>query len=136
MEFAPVAFRNTRLKTTVDVEAALKATDNLTNIKPSLMRLHPEILPTLRMSTCPPIAVDRLIGLAGLSPRMVKAMELYKRLPVRMSVVEADAQLAKIGAIIERLADPDQVPVTCPSCSRQSRQETSPTRTNVARKRP
>ena len=71
------------------------------------MRLHPEILPTLRMSTCPPIAVDRLIGLAGLSPSMVKAMELYKRLPARMSVVEADAQLAKIGAIIERLADPD-----------------------------
>lgn len=31
MEFAPVAFRNTRLKTTIEVEAALKATENLTN---------------------------------------------------------------------------------------------------------
>jgi hypothetical protein len=107
MEFAPVAFRNTRLKTTMDVEAALKATDNLTNIKPALMRLHPEILPTLRMSTCPPIAVDRLIGLAGVSPTLVKTMELKKRLPARMSAIEADTHLVKIGTIIERLADPD-----------------------------
>ena len=107
MNFAPLAFRTTRLKTTVDVAAALKATGNLTNIKPSLMRQHPEILPTLRMSTCPPIAVDRLIGLAGVSPTLVKAMELDKRLPVRMSVADADIHLAKIGSIIKRLADPD-----------------------------
>ncbi len=107
MKFAPVAFRNTRLKTTIDVEAALKATGNLSNIKPSLMRLHPEILPTLRMATCPPVAVDRLIGLAGVSPTLVKTMELKKRLPIRMSATDADVDLAKIGAIIERLADPD-----------------------------
>lgn len=107
MEFAPVAFRNTRLKTTVDVEAALRATDNLTNIQPALMRKHPEILPTLRMSTCPPIAVDRLIGLAGVSPTLVRSMELDKRLPIRMSASEADIHLTKIAAIIEKLADPD-----------------------------
>lgn len=107
MKFAPVAFRTTRLKTTAEVEAALMATGNLTNIKPSLMRLHPEILATLRMSTCPPIAVDRLIGLAGVSSILVKAMELKKRLPTRMSVADVDVNLAKIGNIIERLADPD-----------------------------
>lgn len=45
MKFAPVAFRTTRLKTTVEVEAALKATDNLTNVKPSLMRLHLKFCP-------------------------------------------------------------------------------------------
>lgn len=107
MRFAPVAFRSTRVQTTKDVEAALKASNNLTNIKPSLLRQHPEILPTLRMSTCPPIAVDRLIGLSGVSPTLVKSMELDKRLPVRMSVAEADAQLIKIGTIIEKMADPD-----------------------------
>src|SRR5438093_9991546 len=63
MKFAPKAFRTTRVQTTIDVEAALHATDNITNIQPALMRKHPEILPTLRMSTCPPLAVDRLIGL-------------------------------------------------------------------------
>ncbi len=65
MKFAPNAFRETRVETTKAVEATLKSTENLTNIKPVILRLHPEVLPTLRMSTCPPIAVDRLIGLAG-----------------------------------------------------------------------
>lgn len=107
MEFAPVAFRTTRFQTTKNVEAALKATGNLTDIKPTLLRAHPDILPTLRMSTCPPIAVDRLIGLAGVSPNLVKCMELEKKLPLRMSVADADAQLTKISNIIERMADPD-----------------------------
>ena len=107
MKFAPVAFRSTRVQTTRDVEAALAATGNLTNIKPALLRQHPEILPTLRMSTCPPIAVDRLIGLAGVSTTLVKSMEIDKKLPVRMPVAVADAQLVKIGTIIEKMADPD-----------------------------
>lgn len=107
MDFAPAAFRNTRLKTIVDVETALKATDNLTNVKPALLRKHPEILPTLRMSTCPPIAVDRLIGLAGVSSSLVKTMENDRRLPPRMNAVDVDGHLEKIGEIIEKLADPD-----------------------------
>ena len=107
MEFAPAAFRNTRLKTTVAVEDALKATKNLTNIEPALIRSRPEILSTLRMSTCPPIAVDRLIGLAGVSSTLVKAMEQHGRLPFRMSNVDVDKDLLKISAIIKRLADPD-----------------------------
>jgi type II restriction enzyme len=107
MKFAPQAFRSTRIQTTKDVEAALNATDNITNIQPTLMREHPEILPTLRMSTCPPLAVDRLIGLAGVSTNVVKTMELEKKLPVRMKAAELDLQLAKIAAIIEKMADPD-----------------------------
>jgi XamI restriction endonuclease len=107
MRFAPQAFRSTRLKTTKDVEVALAATGNLTNIQPSLLRQHPGVLPTLRMSTCPPIAVDRLIGLAGVSPTLVKTMEQEQKLPPRMSTADADAHLAKVAAIIERLADPD-----------------------------
>lgn len=107
MNFAPTAFRTTRVQTTIDVEAALKVTANLTDFSPARLRLHPEILPTLRMSTCPPIAVDRLIGLSGVSPNIVKSMELDKRLPQRMSAAEADLHLTKIGTIISRMADPD-----------------------------
>lgn len=110
MRFAPDAFRTTRLRTTKDVEAALQATRNLTDIRPAMLRLHPEILPTLRMSTCPPIAVDRLIGLAGVSSSLVRSMEIEKRLPPRMSVASADADLEKIADIIERMADPDIFP--------------------------
>jgi type II restriction enzyme len=107
MKFAPQAFRTTRVQTTKDVVAALHATDNITNIQPVLIRKHPEILPTLRMSTCPPLAVDRLIGLAGVSTNLVKCMELEKKLPARMKAAEVDPQLAKIATIIEKLADPD-----------------------------
>ncbi len=107
MKFAPQAFRNTRIQTTKDVEAALAATGNLLSIQPSVIRQHPEILPTLRMATCPPIAVDRLIGLAGVSTNLVKCMELNKKLPLRMSVTEADQHLAKISTIIQKMADPD-----------------------------
>jgi len=107
IRFAPDAFRTTRVQTTRDVEAALAVTGNLTNIQPATLRSNPEILPTLRMSTCPPLAVDRLIGLAGVSPGLVKSMEEKKRLPPRMNLLEADTQLLSIASIIERLADPD-----------------------------
>jgi type II restriction enzyme len=89
------------------VEAALHLTGNITNIKPLIMRAHPEILPTLRMSTCPPLAADRLIGLAGASPNLVKCMELEKKLPARMAPAEIDFQLGKIAIIVEKMADPD-----------------------------
>ena len=107
MKFAPVAFRSTRIETTKHVEAALHATGNLTDIQPATIRKHPEILPTLRMSTCPPLAVDRLIGLASVSPSMVKRMEIDKKLPVQMTPAAIDAELAKIATIIEKMADPD-----------------------------
>jgi len=107
MKFAPKAFRETRIQTTKDVEATLHSTGNLTTIQPATMREHPEILPTLRMSTCPPLAVDRLIGLAGVPKNLVKSMEHDKRLPPKMPVHLADAELAKIAAIIEKMTDPD-----------------------------
>ena len=107
MRFAPQAFRSARMQTTKNVEAALQATGNLTNIRPALLRQHPEILPTLRMSTCPPLAVDRLIGLAGAASNLVKCMEQEQKLPTRMVAADADRELGKIAAIIEKMADPD-----------------------------
>lgn len=107
MKFAPKAFRETRVQTTKDVESTLRSTGNLTNIRPAMIREHPEILPTLRMSTCPPVAVDRLIGLAGVSSTLVKCMEREKKLPARMTQAAADRELARIAAIIEKMADPD-----------------------------
>lgn len=107
MNFAPSAFRTTRIQTTKDVEAALVITGNLSDVTPAMLRRNPHILPTLRMSTCPPLAVDRLIGLSGVTPSLVKGMELQKRLPVRAVASVVDAQLGKLGAIIEKMADPD-----------------------------
>lgn len=107
MRFAPNAYRTTRVKTTKDVEETLKSTKNLTNVGVELLRLNPSVLPSLRMSTCPPLAVDRLIGLAGVSGNLVKVMEKANRLPPRMLRRDIDKDLEKIGKIIEKMADPD-----------------------------
>lgn len=100
LQFAPEAYRTTRVQTTMDVEKALKATNNLRDISVALLRENPSVLPTLRMSTCPPLAVDRLIGLAGVSKNLVKVMEKEKKLPLQMPDNELVRDLKKIGEII------------------------------------
>jgi len=107
MEFAPKAFRDTRIKTAKDVEEALKLTDNLRNIKPEVLQAKPTVLPMLRMTTCPPIARDRLIGLSGVSPNLVKCMEVDKCIPPRMKPDDLRKSLEKIGETINKMADPD-----------------------------
>lgn len=107
MDFAPVAFKNTRTRTTKDVELALQATGYLTNLNPQTIIDNPRIISTLRMSTCPPIAVDRLIGLAGVIPSMVKSMEATGRVPPRMQPAMLYNELAKVAYIIQKMADPD-----------------------------
>lgn len=110
MQFAPKAYRDTRIATTQQVESALAETANLTNITSALLRQHPEVLPILRMAAAPPIARDRLIGLAGVSPNLVKNMEERQRIPPRADIATLDAELTKISQIIARLLDKDIFP--------------------------
>ena len=107
LKFAPDAYRTTRVQTTTDVEKTLQTTNNLTNVGVLLLKASPAVLPTLRMSTCPPLAVDRLIGLAGVSKNLVNVMEKKGKLPPQMSPWMLDRNLKKIGKIIEQMADPD-----------------------------
>jgi len=100
---APAAFRESRIKATQNVAAALKWTRNLTNIESGLLLQHPEILPILRMSTCPPIARDRLIGLGGVLPNVVKCMDSKHCLPPRMKRDVLDEQIDRIIATVARL---------------------------------
>ena len=106
LRFALAAYRETRIKTTKDVEATLVKTKNLTDVSADVLKNEPAVLPTLRMSTCPPLAVDRLIGLAGVSRNLVACME-EGTIPLRMDPAMLERDLNKIGAIIERMADPD-----------------------------
>ena len=107
LKFAPKAFRDTRIRATEDVKKALKTTENLTEIDPKMLSKHPEILPTLRMSTCPPLAVDRLIGLAGVSGSLVYRIEKKKQLPTRLTEQALETELRRIGDIIGRMLDLD-----------------------------
>ncbi len=72
-----------------------------------LLKAKPSVLPTLRMSTCPPLAIDRLIGLTGVSRNLVKVMERENRLPPRMALRQIDSDLKQIGKTIQKMADPD-----------------------------
>ena len=107
MTFAPQAFRDTRIETTKQVKQALLWTENLTNIRPEILQEYPSALPMLRMTTCPPIARDRLVGLSGVSPNLVKSMEKNGRVPPKMKQLDLTEQLGMIGEIIEKMADPD-----------------------------
>ena len=109
MEFAPRAFRETRILTASSVEAALARTNYLQDISITILKEHPQVLPMLRMSTCPPIARDRLVGLAGVSKSLVENMEDSNnpRVPPRMSIERLNEELQRVSGIINRMADPD-----------------------------
>ncbi|MDE2765940.1 MAG: XamI family restriction endonuclease [Chloroflexota bacterium] len=107
IRFAPEAYRSRRGQTTEKVEATLQATRDLRDFGVAMLKAHPSILSTLRMATCPPIAVNRLIGLAGVRPNLVKVMEKDGRLPGRMSKAEVDSTLSKLAEIIWKMADRD-----------------------------
>lgn len=107
MSFAPKAYRETRARTTQIVKIAMDLTHSLRDLNADLLAAHPEVLPVLRMATCPPLAVDRLIGLAGVSSTFVKAMATSGRLPPGLSVGRVARELDRVGMVIRRLADRD-----------------------------
>ena len=106
LEFAPKTFRETRIHTTKEVEIALKKTDNLLKLNPEVLSDNPNILAMLRMSTCPPIARDRLIGLSYVTPSLVKSLESNK-LPKRMDSDKLNKELINLCDTIQKLIDPD-----------------------------
>lgn len=112
MRFAPEAYRTTRREATEKVENALVLTDNLRNITSELLLKHPEILPILRMSTAPPIARDRLIGLASVAKNLVESMEgkpprKKAQIPPQMSPVLLMRDLERIGELFRKIVDLD-----------------------------
>lgn len=109
MKFAPKAYRDTRKITIDSVEQGLALTKDLTTITPAVIKANPGILPTLRMSTCPPLARDRLIGLADTSKNLVGTLEEGK-LPPQLAADVLNAHLKEITAILSRMLDVDIFP--------------------------
>jgi len=109
MLFAPKAYRDTRKKTIENVEQGLTLTTDLTRIDPATIKANPGILPMLRMATCPPLARDRLIGLADSSKNFVGNLELGK-IPPQLSPELLEEHLSKISGIISKMLDVDIFP--------------------------
>ncbi len=111
IRFAPETFRAQRAKTSEQVVAALEVTHHLRKLTPELLTQHPSILPVLRMATAPPIARDRLVGLAHASKSLVQAMEgtdgVAGRIPPRMSKVKLADELGRVCDLLTELADQD-----------------------------
>ena len=99
MQFAPQAFRTTRVKTTEHVKAALLAMQDLRSIDCATLQANPGSLPTLRMCTAPPLAVDRLIGLAGANKSLIGSMEEGK-LASRMKAELLEENLTKVCRVL------------------------------------
>jgi hypothetical protein len=110
MTFAPVTYINTRVQTAESVQDAFRLTNNLGNIQPNVLIEYPTLLPILRMVTAPPIARDRLIGLAGITTNIVDAMENNRRIPPRLPVAKTISELERIIIVIKKLIDNDICP--------------------------
>ncbi|MBZ5520993.1 MAG: XamI family restriction endonuclease [Acidobacteriia bacterium] len=109
VKFAPKAYRETRKKTIESVKTGLVETQDLTTITPEIIKAQPAILPMLRMSTCPPLARDRLIGLADSSKNLVGTLEQGK-VPPQLAPELLEAHLERIAKIISQMLDVDIFP--------------------------
>ena len=110
LRFAPKTYRAERAKATERVQAMLERTNYLRKLTAGELREHPSILFALRMSTAPPIARDRLVGLADVPKSLVNSMENDARLPPRMVKRELDTNLRRIAKMLIRLVDTDIFP--------------------------
>ena len=106
MTFAPQAFHDTRAQVAEVVAATLRVTHDLRDVQPETLRQNPQILSTLRMCTCPPLARDRLVGLASVPKSLVERLE-KGQLPTRLGEAQLSEELGKITTLIARLIDHD-----------------------------
>ncbi len=109
LKFAPKAYRDTRKKTVESVVQGLSLTKDLTTITPDAIQANPAILPTLRMSTCPPLARDRLIGLADSTKNLVGSLE-EGRIPPLLADKLLQAHLKRIAGILLQMRDVEIFP--------------------------
>lgn len=109
MKFAPKTYRDKRAEVTKQVETGLLKTGDLENIAPAVLQANPAILPMLRMATCPPLARDRLVGLAYADRNVVLCME-EGACPPRMSAADLARNLERIVATLTKLLDRDVFP--------------------------
>ena len=107
LDYAPITYRETRARATLYVEDILLRTDNLRQLTSDLLLQHPDALEMLRMSTAPPIARDRLVGLAQVSKSLIENMEQRKRVSPNLAEAAAREQLERITTVISRLIDRD-----------------------------
>ncbi len=114
LRFAPETYRKQRSVTAKRVTTSLKKAKFLQAVTPEILEKSPEILPILRMTCAPPLARDRLMGLAYVTKNLIISMEgkpnQSPRIPPKMKSDELNEQLNRICEILFELADRDLFP--------------------------
>ena len=118
LNFAPSTYVNARQDAINKVESAFQKSDCFNRLSADMLKESPETITILRMATTPPLARDRLIGLADVSSNLMEKME-NGVLPPRMKPQDLDDSLKSINDIITKLLDrkimPWLVNRACPS---------------------
>lgn len=109
MKFAPRTYREKRIEVTQHVEDALLKSKDLTDISVTTLRDHPAILPVLRMCCCPPIARERLAGLASIKKTLIERLE-EGGLPSRTKAAALESSLGQIVKVLSDLLDAELFP--------------------------
>jgi hypothetical protein len=116
LRFAPLTYREQRKVKKDEVERAFVVTEYLRKLTIEVMVKHPEIFSVLRMCAAPPIAQDRLAGLAYSKKSLIATMEgdggRSPSLPAKMTDSEREAQLAKLLDVFNEMMDVDIFPWT------------------------
>ena len=103
LNFAPKTYIGARNSAIGMVEQALEQTDYFRNITVAFLEKSPAILSVLRMATTPPLARDRLAGLADAPNTLIKTLEEGK-VPAK----HKDA-IDRVVDIVARLLDKDMM---------------------------
>jgi hypothetical protein len=109
LKFAPRTYRTQRISVTAMVDQAIRSSQDLTAVTDATIQSHPDILPVLRMCCCPPIARERLSGLAGVGLPLIATLEKGK-LPGKLKPAALQPYLAKLADTIRELLDIDLFP--------------------------
>lgn len=111
LRFAPDVYREQRQTQAAIVKAELERSNYLRRINAEFLKDSPGSLQILRMATAPPLARDRLIGLAYVTPNLVNSMEgktnIPSRLPPRMPPGQLRDELERICDVLIELIDID-----------------------------
>ena len=108
LRFAPPSFRKARAAAVSKVSDAFAKTDDCRKLDAETLLANPSIMAVVRQLTCPPLARDRLAGLAHVDKNFVKRCE--EAADGASLKVSDMAKAAAVLAIVNRLLDKDVMP--------------------------
>ncbi len=110
LNFAPKTFREARRSATVQVQRVIELTDGLRLFSADMLYRYPEAIHVLRMCTAPPLARDRLIGLAGVRSYLIQKMEKKHEIPPTYDEARVRQELGEVAHVFRRMLDQDVFP--------------------------